>query len=315
MQLPGYKIERLIAEGGMASVYLAVQESLDRYVALKLLKRFDNPTQTLRFFNEGRIIASLNHRNIITIHDIGAVDERHFPFGHWSRNAAILRLRELWDNLSKPARYGAAASTFALLVVLAAGSLYAIQSDAPRQPPVAEATASVPRNAEPVVPGEPPVLPSRDSAPPPPVTEQPLVKVQPPVNEQPAFAHPEISETLALADAALKDYRLTTPPQDNAYHYYRRVLDLDPLHPDARNGITAVGNAYADLADSAFDRYAYRKAKTYVKRGLAVQPDNQRLLALERRTRTLRTVRRPVDTDEPFDFGQRFFGKIKSVFE
>lgn len=76
--IPGYSIERLLAEGGMASVYLARQHSLDRPVAVKLLRKFDNPSQAQRFFNEGRIIASLQHRNIITIYDLGVIDERHF---------------------------------------------------------------------------------------------------------------------------------------------------------------------------------------------------------------------------------------------
>ena len=78
MEIPGYKIEKLVAEGGMASVYLAIQESLDRRVALKVLRKFDTPAQSERFINEGRIIASLTHRNIITIHDIGAVEGRHY---------------------------------------------------------------------------------------------------------------------------------------------------------------------------------------------------------------------------------------------
>lgn len=78
IDIPGYKIEKLIAEGGMASVYLARQESLARSVALKLLRKFDNPSQASRFFNEGRIIASLEHRNIITIFDLGVVGERHY---------------------------------------------------------------------------------------------------------------------------------------------------------------------------------------------------------------------------------------------
>ena len=78
MDIPGYKIERLIAEGGMAAVYLAIQESLDRRVALKLLKKFDTPEQSKRFINEGRIIASLNHRNVITIHDVGIIGGQHY---------------------------------------------------------------------------------------------------------------------------------------------------------------------------------------------------------------------------------------------
>ncbi len=39
MKIPGFKIDRLIAEGGMASVYLGIQESLGRRVALKVLNR------------------------------------------------------------------------------------------------------------------------------------------------------------------------------------------------------------------------------------------------------------------------------------
>ena len=78
MKIPGFNIERLIADGGMSSVYLAVQESLDRRVALKVLRKFDSPKHAERFLYEGRIIASLNHSNIITIHDIGAVGEQHY---------------------------------------------------------------------------------------------------------------------------------------------------------------------------------------------------------------------------------------------
>jgi len=75
-QVPGYKIGNLIGEGGMASVYLAMQESLNRPVALKILKNFDTEVQITRFFNEGQIIASLNHHNIITIHDLGEINGR-----------------------------------------------------------------------------------------------------------------------------------------------------------------------------------------------------------------------------------------------
>jgi serine/threonine protein kinase len=78
LKIPGYRILRPIAEGGMASVYLAVQESLNRYVVLKLPKKFNDIFQSARFVNEGRIIASLNHHNIITIYDIGVAGERHY---------------------------------------------------------------------------------------------------------------------------------------------------------------------------------------------------------------------------------------------
>jgi tRNA A-37 threonylcarbamoyl transferase component Bud32/tetratricopeptide (TPR) repeat protein len=78
LKIPGYRILKPLAEGGMASVYLAVQESLGRRVVLKLPKKFTDIYQSARFANEGRIIASLNHRNIITIYDIGVIGERHY---------------------------------------------------------------------------------------------------------------------------------------------------------------------------------------------------------------------------------------------
>jgi len=62
----------------MATVYLAIQESLDRPVVLKIL---DTSTAERandlisRFLAEGRIVASLYHPNIITIYDIGIANE------------------------------------------------------------------------------------------------------------------------------------------------------------------------------------------------------------------------------------------------
>ncbi|MGH8579244.1 MAG: serine/threonine-protein kinase [Gammaproteobacteria bacterium] len=76
MKIPGYRIERAIGEGGMATAYLAVQESLDRRAVLKVLKtsRQDAEEDVERFRNEARIIASLNHPHIVTIYDIGIAE-------------------------------------------------------------------------------------------------------------------------------------------------------------------------------------------------------------------------------------------------
>ncbi len=78
MEIPGYKIEREIGKGGMATVYLAVQESLNRSVVLKILdqsSRASGGDMTQRFIDEGRIIASMHHPNIVTIFDIGVAGE------------------------------------------------------------------------------------------------------------------------------------------------------------------------------------------------------------------------------------------------
>ena len=78
MDVPGFKIKQTIGHGGMAIVYLAVQESLSRDVVLKIMSTSHSEGSTFveRFMNEGRIIAGLQHPHIITIFDIGISDDR-----------------------------------------------------------------------------------------------------------------------------------------------------------------------------------------------------------------------------------------------
>ena len=73
MEIAGYEIEACLAQGATASAYLATQLSLGRKVVLKVLDTAiaDTPQALQRFLNEGRLIASLQHPHIITIHDIG----------------------------------------------------------------------------------------------------------------------------------------------------------------------------------------------------------------------------------------------------
>ena len=72
VDIPGYRILRSLGEGGMASVYLALQESLDREVALKVMSPSlaANAEFTERFLKEGRLAAKLSHPNLVTVYDI-----------------------------------------------------------------------------------------------------------------------------------------------------------------------------------------------------------------------------------------------------
>ena len=74
MHIPGYQIERELGQGGMAIVYLALQESLHRHVALKVIKPILTTDQEFaqRFLREGRIIAQLSDPHIVTVHDIAS---------------------------------------------------------------------------------------------------------------------------------------------------------------------------------------------------------------------------------------------------
>jgi serine/threonine-protein kinase PpkA len=74
MEIPGYSISRLLGEGGMASVYLAVEESLEREVALKVMCPLLNsdPGFAARFRREARIVGQLSHASIVPVFAVGA---------------------------------------------------------------------------------------------------------------------------------------------------------------------------------------------------------------------------------------------------
>jgi len=73
IDIPGYVIKREIGSGGMASVHLAVQTSLEREVALKVMSPSlaSDPTFSKRFLQEARMLASLAHPNIVAVYDVG----------------------------------------------------------------------------------------------------------------------------------------------------------------------------------------------------------------------------------------------------
>ena len=70
---PQLEILECLGRGGMGVVYKARQKALGRMVALKILapERSADPGFAERFTAEARMLASLNHPNIVTIHDFG----------------------------------------------------------------------------------------------------------------------------------------------------------------------------------------------------------------------------------------------------
>jgi serine/threonine-protein kinase PpkA len=79
-EIPGYRIKKLLGRGGMANVYLGVQENLSRMVAIKILipGMFQNRRVSKRFLKEARTLSRLLHPNIVTIHDVGQVNNSHY---------------------------------------------------------------------------------------------------------------------------------------------------------------------------------------------------------------------------------------------
>ena len=87
MNIPGYTIHKEIGSGGMATVFLATQDSLGRDVALKVMHEMESSHPELdsssteykdRFMHEGQDLAALQHPNIVTIHDISHSGETYY---------------------------------------------------------------------------------------------------------------------------------------------------------------------------------------------------------------------------------------------
>jgi eukaryotic-like serine/threonine-protein kinase len=79
-QVPGYRIEAVLGQGGMGIVYRAWHLRLQRRVALKMLLAgaYAKPAERERFQREAEAIAALVHPNIVQVHDVGEVDERPY---------------------------------------------------------------------------------------------------------------------------------------------------------------------------------------------------------------------------------------------
>jgi serine/threonine-protein kinase len=75
-KLGNYRIHTPLGQGGMATVYRATQESMERDVAIKVIETNENTDKdfTERFRREAKIIASLSHPHIIKVFDYGTQD-------------------------------------------------------------------------------------------------------------------------------------------------------------------------------------------------------------------------------------------------
>jgi serine/threonine protein kinase len=91
-----YEVIRLLGEGGMGSVYLARERSLDRLVAIKILRPdlATAPELRERFRREARTIASLSHPGIVPLHTVGEVRGMRFFVMGYARGISLAeRLR------------------------------------------------------------------------------------------------------------------------------------------------------------------------------------------------------------------------------
>ncbi|MGY6587985.1 MAG: protein kinase domain-containing protein [Wenzhouxiangella sp.] len=118
-EISGYRVEQELGRGGMATVYLAVQESLERCVALKVMKAALAADEEFaeRFVREARTAASLQHSSIVAIFDAGQAGHHFYIAMEYVSGG------ELKDRL----RHGAMNASDAVAVIrqIAAGLNYA----------------------------------------------------------------------------------------------------------------------------------------------------------------------------------------------
>ena len=77
---PGYRIVAIIGHGGMGAVYRAIQLSMEREVAVKvLLRKYSHvPRFVARFEREATALAALSHSNIVAVIDRARVDDTYY---------------------------------------------------------------------------------------------------------------------------------------------------------------------------------------------------------------------------------------------
>ncbi len=75
-----YELQKILGEGGMGIVYKARQISLNRQVALKMIKaaRFGSVDDLRRFHNEAEAVAQLDHPSIVPIFEVGQFEDQHY---------------------------------------------------------------------------------------------------------------------------------------------------------------------------------------------------------------------------------------------
>lgn len=91
LQIPGYRVIRKINQGGMSTVYLAIQISVGRVVALKVMNPQLNsdPAFSERFQREATIVGQLSHPNIVAIYDIGRHEDLNYIAMDYLPNGSV----------------------------------------------------------------------------------------------------------------------------------------------------------------------------------------------------------------------------------
>ena len=78
--IPGFRIVKKLGQGGMADVYEAVQQNLDRKVAIKVIipELFRDASFAARFVKEAQTAAKLSHPHVLHVYDVGSTSKCNY---------------------------------------------------------------------------------------------------------------------------------------------------------------------------------------------------------------------------------------------
>ena len=106
MAVSGYGIITKIGEGGLGVVYKALQKSMNRVVALKMLHRkwLDDEEFRKRFLLEARLMGKLSHSNLINVYDVGKQDWKYYFSMEYIKVCLLRRYSTNMAQWRQPAR-------------------------------------------------------------------------------------------------------------------------------------------------------------------------------------------------------------------
>ena len=133
-----YVLLRKLASGGMGEVFLAKQRGpsgFEKHIVIKriLSHHLDKPDYIEMFFGEAKLVARLNHHNIIQIYEMGQIRGDHYIAMEYVRGKS---LRDIIDELRSEARHLPLAHVVDLAIKLCEGLGYAHAARDPRGAPM-----------------------------------------------------------------------------------------------------------------------------------------------------------------------------------
>ena len=99
-----YEIVNSIGEGGMANVYLATDNILNRNVAIKVLRGDLSADEKFirRFEREAQAVSNLSHPNIVEVYDVGIEDGNHYIVMEYINGLTLKQLLQKRETLTLP---------------------------------------------------------------------------------------------------------------------------------------------------------------------------------------------------------------------